>query len=100
MKSSKNIKLADTDDIPPEDGGERPSIYWSVLHHKNIGDTGPLHNEREPLIKETQSRSKAYGLASPTKQEEEEEGNGWNRIREMVQSRELFIHNIPDEENS
>ena len=106
MKSSKNIKLADTDDIPPEDGGERPSIYWSVLHHKNIGDTGPLNNsEREPLIKETPSRSKvAYGLASPTKQEEEE-GNGisrdgWKRLREMVQTRELFIHNIPDEENS
>ena len=107
MKSSKNIKLADTDDIPPEDGGERPSIYWSVLHHKNIGDTGPLHNEREPLVKETPSRSKvAYGLASPTKQEEEEEeeGNGisrdgWKRLREMVQTRELFIHNIPDEDS-
>jgi hypothetical protein len=92
---------------PPETKQQRPSVYWSVLHHKDVEDTGqahyhhtaPRHNvdEREPLIHRPEA---SYGLSSssaaPHANDCKTISPGWERIREMVQTRELLIHHIPD----
>lgn len=103
--------MADNNRVLPEDGDsperktqqKRPSVFWSVLHHKDIEDTGP-HNyvhERDPLIHDGGARRSevSYGLSSPAAPDENDRkptSHAWNRIREMVQTQELLIHHFPD----
>jgi hypothetical protein len=80
---------------PETENQQRPSVYWSVLHHKDVEETGLAHsstpprknvNEREPLINRPRKHPNNCRAISP----------GWERIREMVKTQELLIHHIPD----
>jgi potassium channel subfamily K len=93
----------------PEDGdSSSPPLYWSVFHHKNVADTGPAasntaapaksrlptlwrRHEQEPLIRDPEV---SYGLTTPT-ETQAKNNPGWKRLREMVETQELFIHHIP-----
>ncbi len=85
---------------------KRPSVYWSVVHHKDIENTGPahsriLHNEGESLLGVSRSEA-SYGLSFPDAQHVDNStiSPGWERIREMVRTKELLIHHIPDFDDS
>eukprot|EP00574_Skeletonema_japonicum_P008569 CAMPEP_0201724274 /NCGR_PEP_ID=MMETSP0593-20130828/8078_1 /ASSEMBLY_ACC=CAM_ASM_000672 /TAXON_ID=267983 /ORGANISM="Skeletonema japonicum, Strain CCMP2506" /LENGTH=531 /DNA_ID=CAMNT_0048215513 /DNA_START=88 /DNA_END=1683 /DNA_ORIENTATION=- len=86
---------------------KRPSVYWSVVHHKDIEDTRPTHsriphNEGEPLLQGVARSEASYDLSfpdAPYVNNSKTVSPGWERIREMVRTKELLIHHIPDLEN-
>ncbi len=86
---------------------KRPSVYWSVVHHKDIENTGPAHsriahNEGESLLGVSRSET-SYGLSFPDAQHVDKNSTtspGWERIREMVRTKEILIHHIPDLDDS
>mmetsp|Transcript_10911 Transcript_10911/g.16904 ORF Transcript_10911/g.16904 Transcript_10911/m.16904 type:complete len:523 (-) Transcript_10911:54-1622(-) len=87
----------------------RPSVYWSVVHHKDIEDTGRAHShiphtEGEPLLQDNGARSEAsYGLSFPDAPDTNDckrISPGWERIKELVKTKEILIHHIPDLDNS
>mmetsp|Transcript_639 Transcript_639/g.834 ORF Transcript_639/g.834 Transcript_639/m.834 type:complete len:537 (-) Transcript_639:28-1638(-) len=88
---------------------KRPSVYWSVVHHKDIENTGPAHsrilphNEGEPLLQGVSRSEASHGLSFPDAQHANNSKTispGWERIREMVRTKELLIHHIPDLDDS
>lgn len=107
-----NRLLAGDDDnlSPPLEATKhkRPSVYWSVVHHKDIENTGPAHSriphsEGEPLLPGVSRSEASHGLCFPDAQHVNNSKTispGWERIREMVRTKELLIHHIPDLDDS
>ncbi|KAL7490660.1 hypothetical protein ACHAWT_000214 [Skeletonema menzelii] len=94
------------DNLPPVEKQTHPTVYWSVVHHKNIEDISQSHiphNEGEPLLQGVVRSEASYGLSvpdAPRANEPKKINPGWERIRDMVQTKELLIHHIPDLDNS
>jgi hypothetical protein len=93
----------------PKDDKDKPQ-YWSVLHHKNVNahdidaDVGIPHvirHEKEPLVKESSTKSDIseveYGSASG--EESKNHRRKWSRVRELVQTNELFVHYMPENDD-
>ncbi|KAK1745077.1 hypothetical protein QTG54_004368 [Skeletonema marinoi] len=82
----------------------RPSVYWSVVHHKDIEDTGRAHShiphtEGEPLLQDVARSEASYGLSFPDVSHANDSKTispGWERIKELVKTKEILIHHIPD----
>ncbi len=96
----------DDDNLSPGEKQTHPSVYWSVVHHKNIEDISRSHiphNEGEPLLQNAARSEASYGLSvpdAPQTNKSKKISAGWERIRDMVQTKELLIHHIPDLDNS
>ncbi|KAL7536818.1 hypothetical protein ACHAXR_007414, partial [Thalassiosira sp. AJA248-18] len=109
----------------PNEQMPAPAVYWSVLHHKNVHEGLPttipdesdieqlrhdgiptIIQERQPLISEASSRSaltadyqstsmSPLDLPPPSSESENTKTSGWKKVREAVQSEELFIRHMP-----
>lgn len=106
LSSSFHIMIPTDEDVQKDDK-DRP-IYWSVLHHQNVNahdieaDVGiprVVHHEKEPLIKESSTKSDLtegdYGSDAPGDIEKKHRRK-WSRVRELVQTDELFCHYMPE----
>jgi hypothetical protein len=79
--------------------GQEQSIYWSVLHHKNVNahdihaDVGiprVIRHEKEPLVKESSTKSEISEVDYGSVPDENREfKRKWSRVRELVRTNEL-----------
>lgn len=95
---------------PKKEDKDQP-VYWSVLHHKNVNahdinaDVGiprVIRHEKDPLIKESSTKSDIseieYG-SSASGEEERRHRRKWSRVRELVKTNELFVHYMPENDD-
>ncbi|KAL7510447.1 hypothetical protein ACHAXN_007565 [Cyclotella atomus] len=98
-----------TDETPKDE--KEKAQYWSVLHHKNVNahdinaDVGipyVIRHEKDPLVEESSKKSDImleaeYGSASG--EEDKKHRRKWSRVRELVQTNELFVHYLPENDD-
>ena len=115
-----NHQAAEATHAPQYSGQNEPMapLYWSVLHHKNVSEGGPTNipeviHERQPFISGGGADSALSGYestagsprATPPILSQKQQSSGsdtksskkWGRIKEAVDSKELFIKYMPDE---
>ena len=105
-----------SDSVGPNN--EQPPVYWSVLHHKNVHEGVPTEtpppvqeviHERQPFLDREgstvltgyDSTTRSPPVSPPTLPHQSSSvSERWGRIKTVVESKELLIRHIPDDEKS